>query len=156
MIHISSRLSAIRPSASMAASQVAKARRATGADVIDLGLGEPDFPTPDHIADAAFEARRDLVVAGVAKIAGLSLPAPEGAFHAYNGCGALIGRKTPQGTVLADDAAVADYLLAHGHVSSVPGAACGLSPCFRISTATGEETPGEALARIAATVGALE
>lgn len=112
----------------------------------------------DHVARfrAAFEARRDLVVAGVAKIGGLSLPAPDGAFYAYIGCGALIGRKTPQGTVLADDAAVADYLLKHGRVSSVPGVAYGLSPYFRISTATGEETLTEALARIDAAVGALE
>lgn len=105
---------------------------------------------------AAFEARRDLVVAGVAKIGGLSLPAPDGAFYAYIGCGALIGRKTPQGATLADDAAVADYLLTHGRVSSVPGVAYGLSPYFRISTATGEETLTEALARIGAAVDALE
>lgn len=112
----------------------------------------------DHVARFrdAFEARRDLVVAGVAKIGGLSLPAPEGAFYAYIGCGALIGRKTPQGAVLADDAAVADYLLKHGRVSSVPGAAYGLSPYFRISTATGEATLTEALARIGAAVDALE
>ncbi len=112
----------------------------------------------DHVARfrAAFEARRDLVVAGVATIGGLSLPAPDGAFYAYIGCGALIGRKTPQGAVLADDAAVADYLLKHGRVSSVPGVAYGLSPYFRISTATGEETLTEALARIGAAVDALE
>ncbi len=112
----------------------------------------------DHIAifREAFQARRDLVVEGIRKIAGLSLSAPEGAFYAYIGCEALIGRKTPQGQVLADDAAVADYLLKQGRVSSVPGAAYGLSPYFRISTATGEETLTEALNRIGAAVNALE
>ena len=35
----------------------AKALRAQGVDVIDLGLGEPDFPTPAHVTDAAFKAR---------------------------------------------------------------------------------------------------
>ena len=39
------RLDAVRPSASMAASQAARALIAKGVDVIDLGLGEPDFPT---------------------------------------------------------------------------------------------------------------
>ena len=53
MSYVSSRLAAVNPSASMAASQAAKALRAKGVDVIDLGLGEPDFPTPCHIMDAA-------------------------------------------------------------------------------------------------------
>jgi aspartate aminotransferase len=112
----------------------------------------------DHVAifRDAFRARRDLVVEGVRNIAALSLSAPDGAFYAYIGCEALIGRKTPVGSVLADDAAVVDYLLKQGRVSSVPGAAYGLSPYFRISTATGEETLTEALNRIGAAVNALE
>lgn len=105
---------------------------------------------------AAFQRRRDLVVAGVAKIDGLTLPAPEGAFYAYIGCAGLIGRRTPDGKVLADDVAVSDYLLAHGHVSSVPGTAYGLSPFFRISTATGDDILSDAIARIARAVAALE
>ncbi len=58
MKHIASRLSAVRPSASMAASLAAKALMAKGVDVIDLSLGEPDFPTPPHIVDAAYEAAK--------------------------------------------------------------------------------------------------
>ena len=58
MTYISSRLSAIKPSASMAVSQAAKALRAKGIDVIDLGLGEPDFPTPAHIVEAAHAAAK--------------------------------------------------------------------------------------------------
>ena len=104
----------------------------------------------------AFQRRRDLVVAGVAKIPGLTLPAPEGAFYAYIGCAGLIGKRTPKGGVLADDVAVSDYLLAEGHVSSVPGSAYGLSPFFRISTATGDEVLAEAVARIARAVAALQ
>lgn len=98
----------------------------------------------------AFEARRDLVVAGIAKIPGLTLPPPEGAFYAYIGCAGLIGRKTPSGAVLADDTAVADFILNEGRVSSVPGAAYGLSPYFRISTATSDAILAEAVKRIAA------
>ncbi len=45
----------------------------------------------------------------------------------------------PKGAILSDDVAVSNYLLAEGHVSSVPGSAYGLSPFFRISTATSDE-----------------
>ncbi|QND58899.1 pyridoxal phosphate-dependent aminotransferase [Mesorhizobium huakuii] len=104
----------------------------------------------------AFEARRDLVVDGIRKINGLTLSPPDGAFYAYIGCASLIGRKTPGGVVLDNDAAVANYLLTEGRVASVPGAAYGLSPYFRISTATSEEVLTEAIARINAAVAQVE
>lgn len=100
----------------------------------------------------AFERRRDLVVAGVAKIPGLSLPPPDGAFYAYIGCAGLIGKVTPDGSRLATDTDVSDYLLNHAHVGSVPGAAYGVSPFFRISTATADAVLTEALTRIARAV----
>src|SRR5947209_9849134 len=34
-------------------------RRAAGQDVISLGVGDPDTPTPGHVVDAAVEAARD-------------------------------------------------------------------------------------------------
>jgi len=104
----------------------------------------------------AFERRRDLVVAGIAQIPGLTLPPPEGAFYAYIGCAGLIGKRTPEGKLLADDTAVVDYLLHHAHVGSVPGAAYGVSPFFRISTATSDAILTEAIARISRAVAALE
>lgn len=103
----------------------------------------------------AFERRRDLVVAAVAQIPGLTLAAPEGAFYAYIGCAGLIGKTTPKGEVLVDDTAVVKYLLNEGHVGAVPGAAYGLSPFFRISTATADAVLTEAMARIARAVAAL-
>ncbi len=104
---------------------------------------------------AAFQRRRDLVVAGIAGIPGLTLPPPEGAFYAYIGCAGLIGKRTPKGDLLTDDTAVAQYLLHEGHVASVPGAAYGLSPFFRISTATSDALLVEAIARISRAVAAL-
>ncbi|HEX9857779.1 MAG TPA: pyridoxal phosphate-dependent aminotransferase [Paracoccaceae bacterium] len=104
----------------------------------------------------AFERRRDLVVEGISCIPGLTLTAPEGAFYAYIGCAGLIGRTTPKGQVLTDDAAVTDYLLNEAHVGSVPGAAYGLSPFFRISTATSDAILTDAIARIARAVAALQ
>ncbi len=104
----------------------------------------------------AFERRRDLVVAGVAQIPGLSLAPPEGAFYAYIGCADLIGKRTPKGETLTDDSAVTQYLLTEGRVAAVPGTAYGLSPFFRISTATSDAVLSEAITRIKAAVAALE
>jgi aspartate aminotransferase len=50
------RLSAVLPSASAGVSQLAGQLRAAGRDIIDLGLGEPDFDTPAHIIEAAHQA----------------------------------------------------------------------------------------------------
>ena len=51
-----SRLDSVKPSASAWVSQAAKDAKARGEDVIDLGLGEPDFDTPAHIIEAAHQA----------------------------------------------------------------------------------------------------
>ncbi len=55
-IQLSARISSIKPSASMVVSQTARRLKAEGKDVVDLGVGEPDFPTPDHILEAAHRA----------------------------------------------------------------------------------------------------
>ena len=104
----------------------------------------------------AFERRRDLVVSGIKGINALTLDPPEGAFYAYIGCAALIGAETPAGETLADDAAVAAYLLNEGRVASVPGVAYGLSPFFRISTATSDAVLSDAVARIGQAVSKLK
>ncbi|WP_426441302.1 pyridoxal phosphate-dependent aminotransferase [Bradyrhizobium genosp. P] len=104
----------------------------------------------------AFERRRNLVVSAIAGITGLSLVPPKGAFYAYIGCAGLINKRTPKGDILSNDAAISNYMLTEGHVSSVPGSAYGLSPFFRISTATSDEILTEAVARIAKAVGALQ
>ena len=58
MKYAADRLATIKPSASVVVSQNAKALIAEGFDVIDLGLGEPDFDTPAHIVEAAFSAAK--------------------------------------------------------------------------------------------------
>ena len=55
----SERLAAIAPSATLAVDAKAKALQAAGENVIGFGAGEPDFPTPAHIVEAAVEACRD-------------------------------------------------------------------------------------------------
>lgn len=59
MARISSRIGAIAPSATLAVDAKAKALKAQGRPVIGFGAGEPDFPTPAHIVDAAREALND-------------------------------------------------------------------------------------------------
>lgn len=103
----------------------------------------------------AFARRRDLVVAGISNIAGLTLAPPEGAFYAFVGCSALIGARTLTGEMLDDDSAVAKYLLNEAHVAAVPGAAYGLSPFFRLSTATSEAILSQAVARVGRAVAKL-
>ncbi|MEA9391166.1 pyridoxal phosphate-dependent aminotransferase [Acerihabitans sp. TG2] len=53
---LSQTLERIKPSASNAASQLARDMKAQGKDVIALSSGEPDFDTPDHIKQAALAA----------------------------------------------------------------------------------------------------
>ena len=56
---VSARLSAIAPSATLAVDAKAKALKAAGRPVIGFGAGEPDFPTPDYIVEAAVAAAKD-------------------------------------------------------------------------------------------------
>ncbi|GIH50407.1 pyridoxal phosphate-dependent aminotransferase [Microbispora rosea] len=56
---ISARISAISESATLAVDAKAKAMKAAGRPVIGFGAGEPDFPTPDYIVEAAVEACRN-------------------------------------------------------------------------------------------------
>jgi aspartate aminotransferase len=56
---ISARLASLAPSATLAIDAKAKALRAAGEDVVGFGAGEPDFPTPAHIVEAAQRAAAD-------------------------------------------------------------------------------------------------
>ncbi len=53
---LSARISAIAESATLAVDGKAKAMKAAGRPVIGFGAGEPDFPTPDYIVEAAKRA----------------------------------------------------------------------------------------------------
>jgi aspartate/methionine/tyrosine aminotransferase len=56
---VSRRIAAIAESATLAVDAKAKALKAAGEPVIGFGAGEPDFPTPEHIVEAAVAACRD-------------------------------------------------------------------------------------------------
>lgn len=59
MEHISQRIQALSPSATLAMSQKSNELKAQGVDVINMSVGEPDFHTPDHIKEAAKKAIDD-------------------------------------------------------------------------------------------------
>ncbi len=56
---VSRRVGGIAPSATLAVDAEARALKTAGVDVIAFGAGEPDFPTPAHIVEAAERACRD-------------------------------------------------------------------------------------------------
>ena len=58
-IPISKLVTNIKPSATIAAAAMARQMKAEGIKVFDFSLGEPDFPTPEHICKAAFKAMQE-------------------------------------------------------------------------------------------------
>ncbi|HQT60663.1 MULTISPECIES: pyridoxal phosphate-dependent aminotransferase [unclassified Acidiphilium] len=56
---LSSRVTRTRPAATFATAALARSLRAAGHDVISLAIGEPDFPTPPHVIEAAHQAAID-------------------------------------------------------------------------------------------------
>jgi len=69
---ISARAARIEPSATLAISAEARRLKAAGEPVIGYGAGEPDFPTPDYIVDAAALAMKDPAMHHYTASAGLS------------------------------------------------------------------------------------
>lgn len=58
MIELAARMSRFEESASARASKIARDLKAQGRDILALTTGEPDFPTPEHVKQAAIEAMR--------------------------------------------------------------------------------------------------
>lgn len=106
-------------------------------------------------ANAEYTARGKLVTDGLNAIAGLKTASPMGAFYAFPECSAFIGRRSPDGRTITSDTDLATYLLNHGKVATVPGAAFGLEPYLRLSFATSRETLQIAIAGIASALADL-
>ena len=107
--------------------------------------GSQDF-IDEH--NQAFVRRRDLVVNLLNQIDGLSCLTPQGAFYVYPSCAGVIGKETPEGKKISNDEDFISYLLESEGIAGVHGAAFGLSPYFRLSYATSDETLKDACARI--------
>jgi len=100
--------------------------------------------------NAVFERRRDLVVARLNAIDGITCPVPDGAFYVYPSIAGLIGRTSAGGVAIETDEDFATALLEEQGVAVVFGAAFGLSPHVRVSYATSDAALEEACGRIQA------
>lgn len=103
-----------------------------------------------------FQHRRDQVVERLNAIDGIVCRRPEGAFYTFASCAGLIGRRTPDGTLIASDTAFCRYLLDAHDLAVVPGNCFGLTPHFRISYAASEANLREACERMALACKALQ
>jgi len=111
----------------------------------------------DFVREATreYRARGEMVARGLAQIEGLELRMPEGAFYAFPRCAAFIGKRTPDGEVINNDADLAGYLLRVGKVATVPGSAFGVEPYIRLSFATSRENLEQALGQMREALQAL-
>jgi aspartate aminotransferase len=98
---------------------------------------------------ATYQSRRDLVVAALNEIPGMSCHTPNGAFYVFPDISAFIGKTSKAGTRITGDESFAMTLLNEAHVATVQGAAFAMSPHIRISTATSNELLSQACTRIA-------
>ena len=105
--------------------------------------------------NAAFLKRRDLVVRMLNDAPGLHCPTPEGAFYVYPDATGCMGKTTPKGKRIDNDADLIDYFLDEVRVAAVNGEAFGLGPAFRISYATSEAILTDACTRIQEACAAL-
>ncbi len=95
-----------------------------------------------------FQARRDMVVAGLNANTGLDCLTPEGAFYVFPSCQRLLGKTSAAGTKLATDEDFVMALLEETGVALVHGTAFGLPGHFRLSYAASNAELEEAVKRI--------
>lgn len=99
---------------------------------------------------AAFRRRRDLVVEALNSIDGIDCLNPDGAFYVFPGCQGLLGRRTPDGALIANDSDLTMYFLLQAGVAVVPGSAFELPGHFRVSYAAADAELVEAMRRLTA------
>lgn len=104
---------------------------------------------------AVLDRRRQQVLETIAASNGLRASAPQGAFYIFANCTSLIGRSTPQGEVLADDKAVASWLLQDARVALLHGSAFGTPGYLRIAYAVEDGLLREACQRLKASLSKL-
>ncbi|MFT4136967.1 pyridoxal phosphate-dependent aminotransferase [Microbacterium sp.] len=95
----------------------------------------------------AFDRRRRLIVSELAKIDGVTVPNPLGAFYAYPDVRGLLGREWA-GTTPATSLELADLILDEAEVAVVPGEAFGPSGYVRLSYALGDDQLLEGVQRL--------
>lgn len=95
----------------------------------------------------AFDHRRALIVSELAKISGVTVPNPLGAFYVYPDVTGLLGREW-DGVRIETSLELADFILDRAEVAVVPGEAFGPSGYLRLSYALGEDQLLEGVQRL--------
>lgn len=114
--------------------------------------GPQDFITANK---AAFQARRDRVVAALGQVDGIHCQAPAGAFYVFASCEALIGARTPHGSVIRSSDDWVNWLLDSQDLAVLQGSAYGVDTHFRLSFAASMAQLDEGCRRIEAAAAAL-
>ncbi len=104
---------------------------------------------------AEFDRRRHVITDGLNRVPGITCRKPEGAFYVFPNISALLGKTMPDGKILADSDAFADYLLSAVQVAVVPGSGFGAGDYVRLSYATSMAAIEKGLTRIAEAVSRL-
>jgi aspartate aminotransferase len=81
----------------------------------------------------SYRERRDLAVAAINQMPGLSCETPDGSFFLWIDCAGVIGRHTPGGKLIQNDTDFVMGAIEHAGVVMLPGAPFGMSPFFRMS-----------------------
>ena len=103
----------------------------------------------------SYQRRRDLLMDGLAAIAGIVVPRPEGAFYMFADVSAYLG-KTAGNRHIASVRDLADWLLEKHLVATVPGTAFGDANCIRLSFAASDADIKTGLKRMAQGFGELK
>jgi aspartate aminotransferase len=98
---------------------------------------------------AKFDERRREMVRRLRAIPGVNLTEPLGAFYCFPDLSAYVGRRTPEGSILADDVQLCNHLVESGRVAIVPGSGFGAPGFARLSYACSMEDIRAGLDRMA-------
>jgi aspartate aminotransferase len=109
-------------------------------------------PTREMVAQ--FAKRRAFILGEIARIPGIKVQEPDGAFYIFPDVSAYFGKKV-DGHVIENADDLCMYLLEKGLVSTVTGSAFGEPTCIRMSYAASLEKLGEGLRRMKTALEAL-
>ncbi|GAN78999.1 pyridoxal phosphate-dependent aminotransferase [Acidocella aminolytica] len=143
----------IAPAEMIKAATVVQATATSGVSSIGQAASLAALTGPqDFLAErvAAYEQRRNTVVAALNQVPGVACHKPDGAFYVFPNIAGCLDKTTPHGRLIRSDNDFAMALLEDGLVGVVQGSAFALSPHIRISTATALPRLQEACQRIAA------
>ncbi len=101
----------------------------------------------------AFQERRDLIMALLEQMAGVTCVQPNGAFYVFPNVAGLLQRPLANGTVCASSDDLANYLLEQARIGVVPGEAFGAPGYLRLSYAQSNADIQEGMRRFAEAIG---